>query len=93
MQMNAHSSAIGHFLVFEAFFFHDVAPVAGGVADAEKNWFVFSFGFVESFLTPRIPVHGVVSVLEQVGAFLVYQPIRLDFLVWRRQKQNFPNFL
>jgi hypothetical protein len=28
----------GHLRVFEALVLHDVAPVAGRIADAEENW-------------------------------------------------------
>jgi hypothetical protein len=76
-------------LVVEAFFFHDVAPVAGGVAYAEENGFVFSFGFIEGFLVPRVPVYWVVGVLEKVRAFFVNQPVGLVFL-FLLQKMNIP---
>ena len=59
-----------------------MAPVATGVAYAEENGFVFSFRFIEGFLTPRIPVNGVVSVLKKIGAFFINQPVWLFFLVW-----------
>ena len=53
--------------VLEGFAFHDVAPVAGGVADTEENGFVFRFGAGEGLVAPREPVHRVVLVLEEVG--------------------------
>ena len=78
--------------VVEAFFFHDVAPVARGVAYAEENGFVFSFGFIEGFLTPRVPVYWVVGVLEKVRAFFIYQPVRLLFMIWL-QKRDLLTFI
>ena len=69
-------------LVAEAFLFHDVAPVATGVAYAEENGFVFSFSFIQGFLAPRVPVYWVVSVLEKIRAFFVNQPVWLFFLIW-----------
>jgi hypothetical protein len=47
-----------------------VTPVAGGVADAEENGFVFVMGSLKGFLAPGIPVHRVISVLKQVGTGL-----------------------
>jgi hypothetical protein len=41
-----------------------MAPVACGVAYTKENGFVFKLGFVESLLTPRIPIDRVVSMLE-----------------------------
>jgi len=67
--------------VAEAFRFHDVAPVATGVAYAEENWFVFSFSFIEGFLTPRKPVYWVVGVLKKVRTLFIYQPVRLLFII------------
>jgi hypothetical protein len=53
-----------HFLILEAFLLHNMAPVACGVAYTKENGFVFKLGFVESLLTPRIPIDRVVSMLE-----------------------------
>ena len=55
-------------MVFEALSFHDVAPVAGGVAYGEEDGFVELFGEVKSFRGPWMPINGVVGVLEEVGA-------------------------
>jgi len=57
--------------VFEGLVLHDVAPVAGGVADAHEDGFVFFAGAGECGVSPGIPVHGIVGVLEEVGAGLV----------------------
>jgi hypothetical protein len=43
-----------------------MAPVTGGVANAEKDGFVFGAGAGERFLAPGIPIDGVLGVLEQV---------------------------
>ena len=67
-------------MVVETFLYHDVAPVATSVAYNGKNGFVFSFRFIESFLTPRKPINRIVSMLEKVRAFFIYQPVRL--LLW-----------
>ena len=65
----------GDLVVLEGLALHDVAPVAGRVADAQQDGLVLVPGPLEGLLTPRVPVHGVVGVLEEVGAGLVYQAV------------------
>jgi len=48
-----------------------MTPVAGGISDAHQNGLVFLSGFLNSFVSPGIPVNRVVGVLEQVGAAFV----------------------
>ncbi len=67
-----HPGGLG---ILEGFMGHDVAPVAGGVADGEQNRFVFPASPLQGFLAPRIPVHGVVGVLLKVRARLVDQGV------------------
>ena len=66
----------GHRLVGEGLPFHHVAPVAGRIADGQEDRPVFAPGAVEGLLAPRIPVHGVVGVLPEVGARLPGQAVR-----------------
>ena len=61
--------------VFEGFALHDMAPVAGGVADAEEDGLVFVAGLLEGFRPPGEPVDGVVGVLEEVGAGFVGESV------------------
>ena len=61
--------------VFEGLPLHDVAPVAGGIADAEEDGFIFRLGLFEGFRPPGIPVDWVVGVLEEVGAGLVSESV------------------
>ena len=68
----------GHPFVLKGLAFHDVAPMAGGVADAEEKRFVLGAGFLERFFAPRIPIHRVVLVLKQVGRFLAGQPVGVN---------------
>ena len=53
--------------VLEGFVRHDVAPVAGGVADREQDGLVRRPRLGQRRLAPGPPVHRVVGVLEQVG--------------------------
>jgi hypothetical protein len=43
-----------------------MTPMAGGIAAGKQDGFVFGFGFLERFLTPGVPVDGVVGVLEEI---------------------------
>jgi len=47
-----------------------MAPVAGGIAYGEEDRPVFSGCGLEGFLSPGVPVHGIVGVLPQVEALL-----------------------
>jgi hypothetical protein len=38
-----------------------VTPMRSGVTDRKENGFIFSFGFLEGFFPPGIPVYGVIS--------------------------------
>ena len=60
-----------HLPVLKGLVGHHMAPVTGGVADAEKNRLVLLLRPLKSFLTPGIPVHRILPVLAQIGgAFL-----------------------
>ncbi len=64
-----------HFRRFEALVRHDVAPVAGGIADRQQDRPVGALGLGERRLAPRPPMHGVVGVLQQIGTGLGGQAI------------------
>ncbi len=66
----------GGLVVLERLVRHDVAPVARGVADAQKNRFVLALRSLERFRSPRVPVDGVPGVLEEIGAGLVGEAVR-----------------
>ena len=68
--------------VLERLVRHHVAPVAGGVADREQDRPVLPPRPLQRLLAPRVPVHRVVGVLQQVGAGL--DPASLfDATTWR----------
>ena len=58
-------------LVFKALVLHDVAPVTGGITNAEKDELVFRPRALDRFFSPGVPVHRIVSMLQQIGAGLV----------------------
>ncbi|NJC26452.1 hypothetical protein GGR27_001951 [Lewinella antarctica] len=49
--------------------------MAGRVADADENGFVFADGAGQGGVVPGVPVDGVVGVLEKVGAGFFAQVI------------------
>ena len=61
--------------VLEALALHDVAPVAGRVADREEDRLVLGLRPGERLGAPGIPVDRVVRVLEQVRAGLAGQAV------------------
>src|ERR1051326_5141705 len=61
--------------VFERLAFHHMAPMAGRISDAEKDRLILFPRLGESLLTPRIPIHRVMLMLQQVRRFLARQPI------------------
>ena len=61
--------------VFETLPLHHMAPVAGGVADGEEHRLAFPFGPREGRFGPGMPVHRVVSVLQQIGRVLQDQAV------------------
>jgi hypothetical protein len=52
--------------IFKAFPLHHVTPVAGRVADGYQDGFVFFTCSRQSLWTPRIPIHGIMGMLQQV---------------------------
>ena len=45
---------------------HDMAPMAGRIADAQKDRLVLRLGAGERLGSPRIPIHGVLGMLPQI---------------------------
>lgn len=61
--------------VLKALVRHDVAPVAGAVADAQKDGLVLVPGFLKGLAAPGVPVHGIFRVLQEIGAGLAGQVV------------------
>ena len=61
--------------VLERLALHHMTPVTGGIADAQQDRFVFRLGLLERLLTPAIPIHRIMRVLQQIRTGLVNQPI------------------
>src|ERR1043165_6287667 len=65
----------GRVFVFEAFPFHNVAPVTGCIAYRDDYGFVLLLCSLECFIAPRVPIHGVVGMLQEIGTLFVYEAI------------------
>jgi len=65
----------GYSFVLKGFMGHDVAPVAGGVADTEKDRAVGALRLLENLLAPGIPVHRVFRVLEEIRGVLLAEAV------------------
>src|SRR6185369_4913722 len=63
---------------------HDVTPVAGGIADGEKNRLVLSRSLRKGCLPPRVPVDRIGGMLEEIGARGEDQPVELRPAVGRK---------
>ena len=61
--------------VGEGFLLHDVAPVAGRIADRQEDRLVLAPGPFERLRPPGIPIHGIMGVLEEVRAPLPGQAV------------------
>ena len=66
----------GDLVVLERLVLHDVAPVARRVADRQEDRLVLQPRASERLVAPRIPVHRVVRVLQEVRTLLGGQSIR-----------------
>ena len=81
VDLHGHEPVVHHRgdrFVLEGFVRHDMAPVAGGVADRDEEGDVTAGRLGEGFLRPHPPVHGIVRVRAQVGAGRVGEFVRHD---------------
>ncbi len=68
---------LGDLFVLERLMRHDMAPVAGGIADGEQDRLIFPPRLFQRLLVPGMPIHRVVRMLQQVGAGLLNQTVRV----------------
>ena len=83
VHLDVHEALVherGRLVVLERLVLHDMAPVAGRVADGEEDRLVLGAGLRERVLAPRVPVDRVVSMLEQVGTGFVREPVHAHTL-------------
>ena len=63
------------FLILKALVRHHVAPMAGAVADAQKDGLVLPPGLVKRLAAPGVPVHGILGMLQEIGACLLFEMV------------------
>ena len=66
IDFDIHKIAIhdgGDFFALEGFVRHNMAPVAGRVANREKDRFILATRLGEGFFTPRVPIDRIMRVL------------------------------
>ena len=66
-----------------------MAPVAAGIADAEKHRLVLVRCFFEYLTAPGAPVHRIVLVLKEIGGFFVLQQIH-SIVCLRQKSKTYP---
>jgi hypothetical protein len=62
---------VSYLRIFKRFMGHDMTPMAGGIPDGKKDRFVFPDRFLESLISPGIPLDWIFSMLKQIRTFLI----------------------
>ena len=75
---------LGGFRVLEALMGHDVAPVAGSIADGEQDRLVLGAGAVERCLAPGQPMDRIEAMLEKIGARFAVKLVAAGSVVHHR---------
>jgi hypothetical protein len=65
----------GDLFVPERFPFHDVAPMAGRVADGKEDGLVLPPRPLEGLVPPGEPVHGIAGVLKEIRALFLEKAV------------------
>jgi len=68
----------GDLFILESFSLHHMTPVTGGISDRKKNGFVFFFCLRQGFLSPRVPLHGIVGMLKEIRAGFIDELVRVS---------------
>ena len=78
VDLDVHEQVVHHAgrrVVLEALVRHDVAPVAGGIADRQQDRLAGALGLGQGLRSPGPPVDGVVLVLQEIGARLLAETV------------------
>ncbi len=73
--LGEHVHEVRHLRIIERLMGHDVAPMARRIADGQQNRLVLLHHKSERLLSQRIPLHGVVGVLPEIGAGFTDEPV------------------
>jgi hypothetical protein len=60
-----------------------MAPVAGGITDAQKDGLILPLRFFKSLIAPGIPVDGIAGMLKEIRAFLINQSVQFPVFLIR----------
>lgn len=74
--MYTHNLSDGRRL--ERLLLHNVAPVAGGVAHRQEDHLVLGLGRCNRFRSIRIPIDGIVGMLQEIRRLFEAQPVSLS---------------
>jgi len=78
VDLDVHEEVVherGRGRILERLVRHDVAPVAGGIADRKQDRLVLAARALQRLGAPGVPVHRVFGMLEEVRAGLVGEPV------------------
>ena len=78
INLDAHKVAVQNFgggRVLKALVLHHMTPVAGRIADAQKNRLVLRLRARQRFRAPRKPIHWIAAVLLQIGTGLLCETV------------------
>ena len=88
VHLHVHEQAVHHRrggVVLEGFVCHDMAPMAGGVAHREQDGLVLGARQREGHFTPRMPIHRILRMLQEIGARLAGKSIQLSIPLGRER--------
>ena len=64
--------------IFKRLVRHHVAPMAGRVADAEKNGLLLGLRLGQRRRAPGLPRHGIIRMLQEIGRFFAGEKVGHD---------------
>ncbi len=79
---------IRHLFILKGFVGHNMTPMTGSVTNGKKNGLVLISRFLKGLISPGIPVNGIFSMLQQVGALAAGQPVTSFFMILHNTHVN-----
>jgi hypothetical protein len=66
-----------------------MTPVAGRVTNREEDRFIFFSGFLKSLFSPRIPIYGIIGVLQEIWTLFIDQTVRSSLFFTQLNTSSF----
>src|SRR4051812_49204652 len=82
-----------YLLILKTTMLHNMAPMTGGITNADEHQLVFAFSFFQGLFIPGKPVYRVVCMLQQVRAGFMYECIAVFFYGIHGSKNTEDNFI